>query len=622
MDLREESLTGENLEKDVTLNEETVESATESVNEKTETTSEVITLAEETAVSGKAHVDYSSLTKSELVDALVGLLDEPIDSVRDAVSQIKMAFYAIRKAEIEAEKAEFLAKGNEEAAFAAAEDTEEARLKDVLGQLKEKRAEYNNAQEALRMQNLERKRAIIDEIKAIAVDPDSVNKQYNRVQQLQQEFKSIGEVPATDATELWKDYQQAAESFYDLLKINKELRDYDFKKNLEIKQQLCADAETLAEKDDVVLAFRRLQELHNQWRETGPVAKELREELWNKFKDASSVINKKYQAFFEDRKSKEKENETAKVAICEKLESLDLSGLKTYLSWDDATKTVIALQEEWKKLGFASRKVNADLFARFRKSCDDFFAKKAEFFKTMKEELSVNLQKKIALCEKAEALKNSTDWKKTSDQLVALQKEWKTIGAVAKKQSDAVWKRFITACDAFFEAKNKQTSSARKVEHENLKAKKEIIAAINAVLSDETETEGGKKVRELMKKWQEVGHVPFKEKDKIYTEYKEAIDKAFDKFDMKEVKAALSNYENSISQMTDKDKIYREREYLVRSYEQKRNELKTFENNMGFFNATSKNGNSMLKEMERRIQKIKDDLALIEKKITLIDSKV
>lgn len=622
MDLREESLTGENLEKDVTLNEETVESATESVNEKTETTSEVITLAEETAVSGKAHVDYSFLTKSELVDALVGLLDEPIDSVRDAVSQIKMAFYAIRKAEIEAEKAEFLAKGNEEAAFAAAEDTEEARLKDVLGQLKEKRAEYNNAQEALRMQNLERKRAIIDEIKAIAVDPDSVNKQYNRVQQLQQEFKSIGEVPATDATELWKDYQQAAESFYDLLKINKELRDYDFKKNLEIKQQLCADAETLAEKDDVVLAFRRLQELHNQWRETGPVAKELREELWNKFKDASSVINKKYQAFFEDRKSKEKENETAKVAICEKLESLDLSGLKTYLSWDDATKAVIALQEEWKKLGFASRKVNADLFARFRKSCDDFFAKKAEFFKTMKEELSVNLQKKIALCEKAEALKDSTDWKKTSDQLVALQKEWKTIGAVAKKQSDAVWKRFITACDAFFEAKNKQTSSTRKVEHDNLKAKKEIIAAINAVLSDETETEGGKKVRELMKKWQEVGHVPFKEKDKIYTEYKEAIDKAFEKFDMKEVKAALSNYENSISQMTDKDKIYREREYLVRSYEQKRNELKTFENNMGFFNATSKNGNSMLKEMERRIQKIKDDLALIEKKITLIDSKV
>lgn len=624
MNLREESLTGENLEKDVTLNEETVEQTTESVTEKTEENSEVVNLAEEAVAEmpEKTPVDYSSLSKSELVDALEALLDEPIDTVRDTVAQIKMAFYNIRKVEIESEKAEFLAKGNEEAAFATREDEDEAKLKAVLNQIKEKRAEFNNAQEALRQQNLERKRAIIAEIKAIAVDPDSVNKQYNKVQQLQQEFKSIGEVPATDSTDLWKEYQQTTESFYDLLKINKELRDYDFKKNLEIKQQLCKEAEELGAKEDVVVAFRRLQELHTQWRETGPVAKELREELWSKFKDASSVINKKYQAFFEDRKSKEKENEVAKISICEKLEAMDWSELKTYAAWDEATKVVIALQDEWKTLGFAARKVNADLFTRFRKSCDEFFAKKAEFFKSMKEELSSNLQKKIALCEKAEALKDSTDWKKTADVLVALQKEWKTIGSVAKKQSDAVWKRFITACDAFFEAKNKQTNNTRKVEHDNLKAKKEVIASINTILDDENETEGGKKVRELMKKWQEIGHVPFKEKDKIYTEYKTAIDRAFDKFDMKEVKATLSNYENSISQMTDKDKIYREREYLVRSYEQKRNELKTFENNMGFFNATSKNGNSMLKEMERRIQKIKDDLALIEKKINLIDNKI
>ena len=624
MNLREESLTGENMEKDVTLNEESVAQSAESVTEKTEETSEVVNLAEEATdeMSEKTQAIYSTLSKGELIDALKALLNEPIDTVRDAVAQIKMAFYTIRKNEIEAEKAEFLAKGNEEAAFAVREDEDEAKFKEVLNQIKEKRAEYNNAQEALRQQNLERKLAIIAEIKAIAVDPDSVNKQYNKVQQLQQEFKSIGEVPATDSTDLWKEYQQATESFYDLLKINKELRDYDFKKNLEIKQQLCADAEALGAKDDVVIAFRKLQELHAQWRETGPVAKELREDLWTKFKDASAVINKKYQTFFEERKSKEKENEVAKLSICEKIEAMDLSVLKTYAAWDDATKSVIELQEEWKKLGFAARKVNADLFARFRKSCDDFFAKKAEFFKTMKEELSVNLQKKIALCEKAEALKDSTDWKKTADVLVALQKEWKSIGSVSKKQSDAIWKRFITACDTFFEAKNKQSNNTRKVEHDNLKAKKDVIAAINAILEDEAETEGGKKVRELMKKWQEVGHVPFKDKDKIYAEYKAAIDKAFDKFDMKEVKATLSNYENSINQMTDKDKIYREREHLLRNYEQKRNELKTFENNMGFFNATSKNGNSMLKEMERRIQKIKDDLALIEKKINLIDSKI
>ena len=616
MDLREESLAGENQVKDVTLSEETAVNAAESVKE-TETISEVETLVGE--VTDKK---FSLMTKEELVNAMEALLSEPIDSVREMAAHIKLAFMNLRKAEVDAEKAEFIANGNEESAFVASDDANENKLKDILNQLKEKRAEYNNAQEALKQQNLERKQAIITEIKAIAVDPDSVNKQYTKVQQLQQEFKSIGEVPASETTSLWKEYQLVTESFYDLLKINKELRDYDFRKNLEIKQQLCGDAEALASVEDVVVAFKKLQELHNQWRETGPVAKELREELWTRFKEASAVINKKYQSFFEERKSKEKENENAKVEICEKVEAIDCASLKSYVAWDEATKSVIALQEDWKKLGFASRKVNTELFARFRKSCDEFFANKAEFYKAMKDELSANLQKKIALCEKAEALKDSTDWKKTADILVALQKEWKSVGVVSKKQSDALWKRFVAACDYFFEAKNKQSNSTRKVEHDNLKAKKEVIALINEILVDENETEGGKKVRELMKKWQAIGHVPFKDKDKVYTEYKTAVDKAFEKFDMKEVKSTLSNYENSISQITDKDKIYREREYLVRSYEQKRNDLKNFENNMGFFNATSKSGNSMLKEMERRIQKIKDELSLIEKKINLLDSKL
>lgn len=620
MDLREESLIGENQVKDVTLSEETATNVAESMKENAEFDSEVETLVNESA--GKNMVDYSSMTKGELLNAMEALLEEPIDSVRDMATHIKLAFINLRKAEIEAEKAEFIANGNEEDAFVAREDADENKLKVILNQLKEKRAEYNSAQDALKQQNLERKQAIIAEIKSIAVDPDSVNKQYNKVQQLQQEFKSIGDVPATETTALWKEYQLVTESFYDLLKINKELRDYDFRKNLEIKQQLCADAELLGENEDVVTAFRKLQELHNIWRETGPVAKEIREDLWTRFKDASAVVNKKYQSFFEERKSKERDNETAKVEICEKVEAIDCSTLKSYSAWDEATKTLISLQEEWKKIGFASRKVNTELFARFRKSCDDFFAKKADFYKAMKEELSVNLQKKIALCEKAESLKDSNDWKKTADILVELQKEWKSVGAVSKKQSDVLWKRFIAACDYFFEAKNKQTSNTRKVEHDNLKAKKEIIALINEILVDENETEGGKKVRELMKKWQLIGHVPFKDKDKVYTEYKTAVDKAFDKFDMKEVKSTLSNYENSISQITDKDKIYREREYLVRSYEQKRNDLKNFENNMGFFNATSKSGNSMIKEMERRIQKIKDDLSLIEKKINLLDSKL
>ena len=625
MELREKSESCENQEKDVTLNNEPgIENAGNTVENNSEETTVQTTVADvKEGEKTTKKTDYSSLDKHELVSALENLLEQPVDTIRDDVNQIKLAFYAIRNAEIAKEKEEFLEKGNEETAFAAKEDEVEAKFKELLNQIKEKRAEFNAEQEAARVANLESKRKIIAEIEAIVADPDNINKQYNRVQQLQQEFKAIGEVPAVNATDMWKSYQKATENFYDLLKMNKELRDYDFKKNLEAKQMLCTEAEELNKCEDVVLAFRKLQDLHNQWREIGPVAKELREELWARFKEASAVINKKYQSFFEQRKEKEKENESAKVALCEKIEAIDTSALKSYAKWDEATKAIIALQEEWKKLGFAARKVNADLFARFRKACDEFFARKAEFFKAMKEELAANLEKKTALCEKAEALKDSTDWKKTADELVALQKEWKTIGPVVKKHSDAVWKRFITACDYFFDQKNKQTSSVRQTEHANLKAKREIIASIKNLLeSNGDNAESAKKVRELMKQWQGTGHVPFKEKDKIYNEYREALNAAFDKFDMKEVRANLSNFESSISQLSDQDKIYRERERLVRTYEQKCNELKTYENNLGFFNAQSKGGNSMLKEVERKIQKIKDDLALLEQKIKLVDEKL
>lgn len=625
MELREKSESCENQEKDVTLNNEPgIENAGNTVENNSEETTVQTTVADvKEGEKTTKKTDYSSLDKHELVSALENLLEQPVDTIRDDVNQIKLAFYAIRNAEIAKEKEEFLEKGNEETAFAAKEDEVEAKFKELLNQIKEKRAEFNAEQEAARVANLESKRKIIAEIEAIVADPDNINKQYNRIQQLQQEFKAIGEVPAVNATDMWKSYQKATENFYDLLKMNKELRDYDFKKNLEAKQMLCTEAEELNKCEDVVLAFRKLQDLHNQWREIGPVAKELREELWARFKEASAVINKKYQSFFEQRKEKEKENESAKVALCEKIEAIDTSALKSYAKWDEATKAIIELQEEWKKLGFAARKVNADLFARFRKACDEFFARKAEFFKAMKEELAANLEKKTALCEKAEALKDSTDWKKTADELVALQKEWKTIGPVVKKHSDAVWKRFITACDYFFDQKNKQTSSVRQTEHANLKAKREIIASIKNLLeSNGDNAESAKKVRELMKQWQGTGHVPFKEKDKIYNEYREAINAAFDKFDMKEVRANLSNFESSISQLSDQDKIYRERERLVRTYEQKCNELKTYENNLGFFNAQSKGGNSMLKEVERKIQKIKDDLALLEQKIKLVDEKL
>lgn len=592
---------------------EVVETATdETVNQTLETPE----------VSEESSTNFAKMDKSQLLEALQQLALRPVQEVKDEVARVRAAFLAIRKEEQAKEKQQFLAKGNEEAAFAPMTDEVEEQFKSVYAEIKEKKAAYNAQQEALKQENLQKKLEIINKITEIAADADNVNRQYNTVKQLQQDFKAIGEVPSENDTEVWKAYQVAVERFYDLLKMNKELRDYDFKKNLEQKQALCAEAEALDEESDIVEAFKKLQALHNTWREIGPVSKEIREELWTRFKNASAVINKKYQAFFEERKLNEKKNADGKEALCVRIEAIGTDDLKTYAAWDEATKTIIALQEEWKTFGFASRKVNADLFARFRKSCDDFFEKKAAFFKKMKEELAANLAKKIELCEKAEALKDSTDWKATTDALVALQKEWKTVGPVVKKHSDAVWKRFIAACDAFFEEKKKQNVNIHSVEHENLKQKKEIIAQIKAIFEDENKDDAPAKVRQLMKQWQEVGHVPYKEKDKIYAEYKALIDKAFEELDMKANKARMANFANSIKQMGDSNKVYHERERLVRAYEMKLQELKTYENNFGFFNAQSKSGNSLLKEMERKIAKIKDEISILEQKIKMIDEKL
>lgn len=592
---------------------EVVETATdETVNQTLETPE----------VSEESSTNFAQMDKSQLLEALQQLALRPVQDVKDEVARVRAAFLAIRKEEQAKEKQQFLEKGNEEAAFAPMTDEVEEQFKSVYAEIKEKKAAYNAQQEALKQENLQKKLEIISKITEIAADADNVNRQYNTVKQLQQDFKAIGEVPSENDTEVWKAYQVAVERFYDLLKMNKELRDYDFKKNLEQKQALCAEAEALDEESDIVEAFKKLQALHNTWREIGPVSKEIREELWTRFKNASAVINKKYQAFFEERKLNEKKNADGKEALCVRIEAIGTDDLKTYAAWDEATKAIIALQEEWKTFGFASRKVNADLFARFRKSCDDFFEKKAAFFKKMKEELAANLAKKIELCEKAEALKDSTDWKATTDALVALQKEWKTVGPVVKKHSDAVWKRFIAACDAFFEEKKKQNVNIHSVEHENLKQKKEIIAQIKAIFEDENKDDAPAKVRQLMKQWQEVGHVPYKEKDKIYAEYKALIDKAFEELDMKANKARMANFANSIKQMGDSNKVYHERERLVRAYEMKSQELKTYENNFGFFNAQSKSGNSLLKEMERKIAKIKDEISILEQKIKMIDEKL
>ena len=428
-------------------------------------------------------------------------------------------------------------------------------------------------------------------------------------------------VPQAKVNELWKNYQLYVEKFYDLLKLNNEFREYDFKKNLEIKTHLCEAAEKLAEEPDVVSAFHQLQKLHAEFRDTGPVAKELREEIWARFKAASTVVNRRHQQHFEAQKEAERNNLDQKTVICEIIEGIDYSELTTFAAWDNKTQEVIALQSKWKTIGYAPQKMNVKIFERFRKACDEFFHKKSDFFKQLKENMNENLEKKRALCEKAESLKDSTDWKATAEILAKLQKEWKTIGPVAKKHSDAIWKRFITACDYFFEQKNKATSSQRSLEQENLEKKKAILEKLAAIGEDADAEEAVQQVRDLMKEWNGIGYVPIKDKDKIYKQYRTLIDNLFERFNPNASNKKLSNFKSSISTIQDGNPqtLYREREKLVRVAENMKNELLTYENNLGFLNASSKKGNSLLTELNRKVEKLKGDIELIKQKIKVID---
>lgn len=577
--------------------------------------------AQETANESEK-VDNELKTKEEIIARLNKLaVDETAEISREEIAHLKQRFYAIRKAEQEAEMAAHIAEGKEAESFIPALDQTEEEFKNLMNSVRERKAAIAAAEEEERAHNLASKLALIEELKTISADTDNVNRAFPRVKEIQAEFKEIGEVPATEATDLWKNYQGAIEQFYDQLKVNKDLRDYDFRKNLELKTLLCEEAEKLNDEEDIVLAFKRLQNLHDEWRQTGPVAKEVREEIWARFKDASTLVNKKYQNFFEERKAREMENEKAKTEICERVEALDFSSLKTYSAWDEMTKQILAAQEEWKKLGFASRKANNALFTRFRTVCDNFFTLKAEHYREMKDELASNLAKKTALCEKAEALKDSTDWKKTADELVRLQKEWKTIGTVPKKHSDNIWHRFQAACDSFFESRKANLSESRAAEQANLKAKREVIAALKEIPLDSNRAESMPKVKELQAKWQSIGHVPMRDKDKLYDEYRAACDALYNRLGRD--RGGRSRFEDVINEMgSDEQKLYRERERILRAFEIKRNELKTYENNLGFLSSKSKSGDSMVREMERRIQRIKDDLTSIEEKINLIDSKL
>lgn len=581
---------------------------------------------EQINVSETVVTETSQLSRAEIVERVRQLVEKPVEEVKDEIESLKQNYYKTRRIEIETAFKAHVENGLPEADFVPEHDECEETLKELLTAFKERKAQFILEQEKQREENLARKNSLLDELKNIIDTPDEVGKQYQRVQQIQQEFKSITDVPAQAVTDLWKRYQTYTEQFYDLLKINKELRDYDFKKNLEQKEALCHSAEELAHLEDVVAAFKQLQSLHNEWREVGPVAKELRDDIWNRFKEASTLINKRHQAFFENRKETETQNEAAKTALCEEIEQLiaQLPEITTYAQWEEQTQAILAMQERWKEIGYASRKNNTSLFERFRTSCDKFFVTKAEFFKNVKDSLTANLEKKRALCEKAEALKDSTDWKKTGEVLVALQKEWKEVGPVAKKYSDAIWKRFNEACDYFFEERKKALSSNREIENANLKAKQEVIASLRAIDDNIDDDAARATIREATAQWNAIGHVPFREKDKLYKEYKALLDALYARFNKNRNRARMNTFNNALQQYGEgnSDKLYREREKLVRSYEMKKSEIQTYENNKGFLSLSSSRAENLVQDLERKIKKLYDEMELIEQKINLIDQKL
>lgn len=566
--------------------------------------------------------EIEKLDKTQLIEQLAEVVQQDVtNAVKSKVEALKQTFYKLKKNETDEAQEAFVAEGGLAKDFEVAVGAAEEKLKELLAVFREKKAVLAAKAEKIKEENLLRKKAIIEKLKKLVESNDDFYKVYNEFRKLQQQWKEIKQVPQAEVNELWKDYQHYSEKFYDLLKINNEMRDYDFKKNWELKQGLIDSVEKLDNEKDVISAFYQLQKFHQEWREIGPVARESREEIWSRFKKASSVINKKHQEHFESLRALEQRNLEEKTAICEEVEAIDYSKLITFKEWDEQNKRVLELQEIWKTVGFAPKKSNVK--QRFRKACDNFFRNKNVFYKGLKEMMDVNLEKRNALCEQAEALKDSQDWKETSDKLIALQKEWKTVGPVPKKIAEAVWKRFISACDYFFEQKGIHFSSQKSEEVENLTKKKEIIKKLNEIDIELAANEAASQIRELMGEWNKIGFVPFREKDRIYKEYRTAVDKHFDRLKIDESERRLQSFKSNLSEISSdeksKNKLLNERDKLMRTYERLKNDIQTYENNIGFLSVSSKSGGGLVKEMNRKIDSLKEELNLIVKKIDVID---
>lgn len=572
----------------------------------------------ETTEGGFDQKDYGN--KQEVLERIREIAQEDAPK-KDEVDYLKTVFYKMHNAEREAAMKQYLEDGGDPAAYQVFPDELEEAFKAEMIIIREKRAKIFREQEEEKEANLQKKLAIIEKIKNMLTTPEDANKSYQEFKALQQEWKEIKNVPAQKANELWRSYQLYVEQYYDLLKLNSEAREYDFKKNLELKTRLCEAAEKLADEEDIISAFHQLQKLHQEYREIGPVAKDLREEVWTRFKAASTVINKRHQQHFEQLRAKEEDNLARKTALCERVEVIIAEECKGSGDWEKKTKEIIDIQTEWKTIGFAPQKMNVKIFERFRAACDTFFGRKAEFFKTLKDTFKENADKKRALVEKANALKDSTDWKSTSDKFIALQKEWKTIGMVPKKLGDQLWEEFLGACNHFFEARNAANAGQRSEEHVNLEKKRSVIERLKAVAEESAENIQ-EAVQKLVEEYNSIGHVPFKEKDKVYAEYHAVLDKLYKEMNVNVAKRRLNNFKNKLKNVAEQGEnaLDNERARLMRQYETLKGEIQTYENNLGFLNASSKKGNSLIDEMNRKVQKLKDDLNLVREKIKAIDA--
>lgn len=593
---------------------------TEATQEETPETSED-TLKEEEDADDAEQAPRVYQNKQEILDRLKEIVSSDEYPVKKELDHLKTMFYKFHIAERETQQKEYLDKGGDPESYQIVPDSLEETFKTQMGVIKEKRAKIFQQQEEEKQENLKKKEAIIEQIKGMATSPDQANKSFHEFKELQQQWKEIKSVPADKANELWRNYQLYVEQFYDLLNLNREAREYDFKKNLELKTKLCEAAENLANEEDVVSAFHQLQELHQQYREIGPVSKELRDEIWNRFKAASTVVNKRHQQHFEELRAKENENLEKKIALCEKAEEIVAQENTKAKDWEERTQEVIDLQAEWKTIGFAPQKMNVKIFERFRTACDQFFTNKATFFKEMKERFAENAEKKQALVEKAKALANSTDWKSTSDKLIALQKEWKTIGMVPRKRGDQLWNEFNTACNTFFEARNQANAGAHNEERENLDKKRDIIKKLQE-MSEEVGEELQEKVQALVDEFNQIGHVPYKEKDSVYKEFHDILDKLYSDLHISNARRHLDNFKNNLKNVAKRgdNALDNERGRLMYRYEQLKSDITTYETNLGFLNASSKKGSSLLDEMNRKVEKLKEDCEMIRAKIKAIDA--